>query len=189
MKKVEDIAELLAPAVSALALELLGLEYLPAARPAVLRLYIDAPGRSVGIEDCETVSREVSALLDVHDPIGGQYVLEVSSPGIDRPLFTAEQVGRHLGAEAKFSLSLPQDGRRRLQGVIRRVEDGLIVLECEGVEWRVPFDNVEKARLVPDLAALGLAPARPEPRAGGARASGKGKRSPKSRSGPAAQER
>lgn len=176
MGKAQDIVELLAPAVSALGLELLGVEYAPSGSSALLRLYIDAPGRMVAIEDCEAVSREVSALLDVHDPIASQYTLEVSSPGIDRPLFTAEQIARHVGEQVKLSLALPQDGRRRLQGVVRQVDGDLVVLDCDGALWRVPFENVGKARLVPDLVALGLAPARAEPAPGPVKRRAPGKR-------------
>ncbi len=166
MAKAEQITEMLAPAVAALDLELLGVEYRPSSHAGLLRLYIDAPGRAVGIDDCERVSREVSALLDVNDPISGQYTLEVSSPGLDRPLFTVEQVARHLGAEARFSLNLPQDGRRRLQGTITGVEGDSVVLDVEGVSWRVAFDNVERARLVPDKAFPRAAAGRDDERRG-----------------------
>lgn len=163
--KATEIAQLLAPTVQALGLELLGVEYLPSPGGAVLRMYIDLPGgedaeRRVGIEDCEAVSREVSAQLDVSDPISGNYTLEVSSPGVDRPLFSAPQFERFVGADAKVALKLPQDGRRRLQGAIQRVEGDTIVLVVDGAEFPVAFANVEKARLAPDWVALGLAPAK-----------------------------
>ena len=163
--KAQDIAALLAPTVGSLGLELLGAEYLPSPGGALLRLYIDVPEgdeRQVGIEDCEAVSREVSAQLDVEDPISGHYTLEVSSPGIDRPLFTPAQFQRYAGEQAKVGLKLPQDGRRRLQGRIVRVEGDTIVLDAEGTEFAVAAGNIDKARLVPDWVALGLAPA-PKP--------------------------
>lgn len=181
--KATDIANLLSPTVQALGLELLGIEYLPSPGGALLRLYIDTtvedaaaePPRMVGIEDCETVSREVSALLDVEDPISGHYTLEVSSPGVDRPLFTPAQFARFVGEQAKVSLKLPQDGRRRLQGRIAAAEGERIEFEIdaqpEPVRIAVAFDNIEKARLVPDWAALGLAPEKPGKKPG----SGKGK--------------
>ncbi len=183
--KATEIAALLVPTVQSLGLELLGAEYLPAPGGAVLRLYIDAragdiplddmPGdamqrRAVTVEDCEAVSREVSAQLDVADPISGNYTLEVSSPGIDRPLFTAAQFARFLGESAKVVLKLPQDGRRRLQGRILRVHVGesggdRIVFDVDGSEFTVAADNLvvegrDKARLLPDWAALGLASAK-----------------------------
>ncbi len=125
---------------------------------------IEAP-RMVGIEDCEAVSREVSAQLDVEDPISGNYTLEVSSPGVDRPLFTPAQFARFLGEQAKVVLHLPQDGRRRLQGRIVAVEGERIDLEVdakpEPQRVSVVFDNIEKARLVPDWAALGFVATKP----------------------------
>jgi ribosome maturation factor RimP len=161
--KAQEIAALLAPTIGSLGLELLGVEYLPAPGGAVLRLYIDTPEgdeRAVGIEDCEATSREVSAQLDVADPISGNYTLEVSSPGVDRPLFTAAQFARFQGENAKVVLKLPMDGRRRLQGAILRIEGGTIVFDVDASEFAVAIDNIEKARLVPDWVALGLAPAR-----------------------------
>jgi ribosome maturation factor RimP len=175
--KANEIAALLAPTVASLGLELLGAEYLPSPGGAMLRLYIDVPAeaagdgeepRSVTIEDCEAVSREVSAQLDVEDPISSHYTLEVSSPGIDRPLFGAAQFARFIGDSAKVVLKLPQDGRRRLQGAITRVEGENIAFAVDGtdgkpVELVVRADNIEKARLVPDWAALGLSAEKPKP--------------------------
>jgi len=107
------------------------------------------------------VSREVSAQLDVSDPISGHYTLEVSSPGVDRPLFTPAQFARFAGEEAKVGLKLPQDGRRKLQGRILRVQGDEIVFHLDGAEVVVPLENIDKARLVPDWAALGMAPKKP----------------------------
>jgi ribosome maturation factor RimP len=179
--KATDIANLLTPTVESLGLELLGVEYLPAPGGATLRLYIDIPmsdaadntagsaanvaaepPRMIGIEDCEAVSREVSALLDVEDPISGHYTLEVSSPGVDRPLFAPAQFARFAGDLAKVTLKLPQEGRRKLQGKIAEVEGERIDFEVDGKIFPVMFDNIEKARLVPDWVALGFAPAKKE---------------------------
>ncbi len=176
MDKARDIAAILAPTVQSLGLELLGIEYLPAPGGATVRLYIDVPAaeaaeRSVGIEDCEAVSREVSAQLDVEDPISGNYTLEVSSPGVDRPLFEAAQFARFAGEQAKVTLKLPQDGRRRLTGRIVSVEGDTVQFEVDGAAVAVALDNIEKARLVPDWAALGLAKEKP---------GGKGKKNPRS---------
>ncbi|MBO9718005.1 MAG: ribosome maturation factor RimP [Pseudoxanthomonas sp.] len=172
-EKHSEIAELLGPTVESLGLELLGIEYLPAPGGATLRLYIDVPAatggeaeRTVTIEDCEAVSREVSAQLDVADPISGNYTLEVSSPGLDRPLFTPAHFARFLGEQAKVGLKLPQDGRRRLQGTILRVEGGTVVFGLDGAEFAVAADNIDKARLVPDWAALGMAPTKNSPSKG-----------------------
>lgn len=168
--KATDIAKLLAPTIASLDLELLGAEYLPAPGSALLRLYIDVPEtdtsadgqpRAVTIEDCEAVSREVSAQLDVEDPISGHYTLEVSSPGVDRPLFTAAQFARFAGESVKVGLKLPQEGRRRLQGTILRVAGESIVFGLDGGdEFVVAFENIDKARLLPDWVALGFGPAK-----------------------------
>lgn len=165
MDKAQQISQLLAPTVSALGLELLGVEYLNMSGGAVLRLYIDVPEaeatgeapRAVGIDECEQVSREVSAQLDVEDPISGHYTLEVSSPGLDRPLFTLAQFARFAGETAKVGLKLPQDGRRRLTGRILKVEGELVHFDVDGQPFVAAFDNIDKARIVPDWAALGYA--------------------------------
>src|SRR3546814_5761928 len=88
-------------------------EYLPTSGRSLLRVYFNVADRHVGIEDCERASREISAAMDVHDPISGEYTLEVSSPGIDRPLYTPAQFALYVGQQIKLSLRLPQDGRRR----------------------------------------------------------------------------
>ncbi len=174
--KATEISRMLAPTVASLGVELLGIEYLPAPGSALVRLYIDVPAaelgdasgvdddglpRSVSIDDCQAVSREVSAQLDVEDPIAGNYTLEVSSPGLDRPLFTLQHYTRFLGETAKVTLRLPQDGRRRLTGVITRVDEDGVLFRVEDTEFLVAADNIDKARLVPDWAALGLAPVKP----------------------------
>lgn len=174
--KATDISNLLSPTVQALGLELLGIEYLPIQGGSLLRLYIDIPAdavgdagapRMVGIEDCESVSREVSARLDVEDPISGNYTLEVSSPGVDRPLFTPAQFTRFTGEQVKIALKLPQDGRRKLQGRIAAVEGDRVDLDVdakpEPQRVSVAFENIEKARLIPDWAALGFGPSKQEP--------------------------
>lgn len=159
-QQAEHIAALLAPVVETLGLELLGVEFRTGS--GVLRLYIDLPvgeSRTVNVDDCERVSREVSALLDVEDPIPGHYTLEVSSPGLDRPLFTGAQFARFAGEQAKLQLRLPQDGRRRLQGRIERADETCVVLVPEGGDpVEIVIENIEQARLVPDWVALGYAP-------------------------------
>jgi ribosome maturation factor RimP len=137
-----------------------GVEWIPSGGQGTLRVYIDAEGREVDIEDCESASRELSAILDVEDPLPGHYVLEVSSPGIDRPLFTAEHFSRFVGDEVKVTLKAPIDNRRRLRGRIVQVDEAQIAVDVDGV-GRMQFEHadVESARLVPDWVALGYAPA------------------------------
>ena len=155
-----------------LGLECLGVEFTPSQGQSTLRVYLDLPEadgaerREVGIEDCEKASRELSALLDVDDPIPGHYVLEVSSPGIDRPLFTAAHFRKAAGQEVKVLLKAPLDGRRRLRGKLAVVEGDRISLEAEGRTFDFDHNQVESARVVPDWVALGYAP---QPKLGGKR--------------------
>jgi len=142
---------MLVPVVADMGLECLGVEYSPSHGNSLVRVYIDAPGRAVTVDDCEAVSRQVSATLDVNDPVQGRYTLEVSSPGLDRPLFTPEQFGRFIGQEARVEVNLPIDGRRRFQGPIRAVEGTTVVLDQDGTPVRIAHDNVHKAKLVPDF--------------------------------------
>ncbi len=155
-----------------LGLECLGVEFNPSQGQSTLRIYLDlldktgpdGERREVGIEDCETASRELSALLDVEDPIPGNYVLEVSSPGIDRPLFTAAQFAKVGGQEVKLLLKSSLEGRRRLRGKLISVEGEHIVLETEGKTFEFDHALVESARVVPNWEALGYAP---QPKRGG----------------------
>jgi ribosome maturation factor RimP len=116
----------------------------------LLRLYIDRPD-GVNLEDCERVSHQVSGLLDVEDPIPGEYTLEVSSPGLDRPLRKAEHFKRFEGHEARVRLKLPRDGRRRFKGVIKDAGQDGFVLESDEGSVRIALDEIDLARLVPDL--------------------------------------
>ena len=159
----EELSELLAPAIADLGLELVGIEFSPNSGSSLLRVYIDEPERGVNIDDCERASREISALLDVNDPVAGRYTLEVSSPGLERPLFTPEHFTRFMGEIVKLNLSLPIDGRRRFQGAIRAVEGDRITLDQDGTDVTIVHANVVRARLVPDYAALGIVNARAEP--------------------------
>ena len=156
----EQLDEMLAPLVTDLGLEYVGIEFSPNRGSSLLRVYIDAPERPVTIEDCERTSREISALLDVNDPIEGRYTLEVSSPGLDRPLFTPEQFSRFIGSEVRVSTALPIDGRRRFHGMLRHVDDEAIVIEQDGREASIAHSNIAKARLVPDYEAMGLVAAK-----------------------------
>jgi len=158
----EQINALLAPVVRDLGLELVGIEFSPGHGGSLLRVYVDVAGRPVTIDDCERASREISALLDVNDPVAGRYTLEVSSPGLDRPLFTPDQFARFVGQAVKVNVNLPLDGRRRFHGTIREVDGDRITIEQDGEPVTIVHANVAKARLAPDYAALGLAAARRE---------------------------
>ncbi len=172
----QALAQRFSEVLADLGLECLGVEFTPSHGQSTLRVYlelpdkdapdasVDAERREVGIEDCEKASRELSALLDVEDPIPGHYVLEVSSPGIDRPLFTAAQFEKATGQEVKVLLKAPLEGRRRLRGKLTSVREGQIALEGEGRTFEFGHSLVESARVVPDWVALGYAP---QPKPGG----------------------
>jgi len=155
-QKLQEIEALLAPLIAELDLELLGVEYAPSSHRSLLRLYIDAADRHVTVDDCALVSREVSALLDVNDPIDGQYVLEVSSPGFDRPLFKSAHFERYVGEKAKITLHLPMEGRRRFTAEIVKVDAHSVVVRQDGMDFDLALENIQKARLVPDYSRLGL---------------------------------
>ncbi|WP_354695801.1 ribosome maturation factor RimP [Elongatibacter sediminis] len=146
---VAKLTALLQPLVTELGFEFVGLEYSSNPKNPVLVLYIDKP-EGIAVEDCETVSREAAALLDVEDPIPGHYVLEVSSPGLDRPLFTPEQFERFAGEVAQVSVFAPVSGRRKFKGRILGVDDSEIRIEQDGEAIVLEHGNIAKARLVPD---------------------------------------
>ena len=147
------LTRLLQPLGEDLGYEFVGLEHSSNPKMPVLVIYIDRPG-GISVEDCERVSREVAAMLDVEDPIPGHYNLEVSSPGLDRPLFTLEQFERFQGEVAQLSLYAPVGGRRRFKGQILGTSEGRVRLDQDGEEVELEMGNIAKARLVPDYDSL-----------------------------------
>ena len=147
------LTRLLQPLIQDLGYEFVGLEHSSNPKNPVLVIYIDRP-EGITVDDCESVSREVAALLDVEDPIPGHYSLEVSSPGLDRPLFTLEQFERFSGEEVKVSLYAPLDGRRKFRGRILGVAGGRVRLDQDGTAVELDMGNIAKARLVPDYDSL-----------------------------------
>lgn len=144
------LEDLLQPVVEDLGFELLGVEYAPHPTNGLLRLYIDSDA-GITVDDCAIVSREVSGLLDVEDPISGHYNLEVSSPGMNRPLFKLEHFRQFIGEQAKLTALPPVDGRKNFKGTIQAVEGEDLLLEVDGEIYRIPHDRVQKARLVPEF--------------------------------------
>jgi len=151
---------LIAPTVRALGCEVWGVEYRPRARGSTLKVFIDTAD-GVTIDDCERVSSQVSALLDVEDPIVEAYRLEVSSPGLDRVLFTREQYLACVGERVDVLLAFPFEGRRRFEGELGGVEGDDVVVRIDSEEARssnellLPFGQIQRTRIVPDYAALG----------------------------------
>jgi ribosome maturation factor RimP len=142
----ERLIALIEPLVGRLGYELVELEQTSGRGSAVVRLFIDRP-EGVGLTDCEQVSREVSALLDVEDPIPTAYTLEVSSPGFDRVLRTPAHFARFVGARVAVELAAPREGRRRYTGTLLAADEAGIALEVDGQRVPVSFAEIGKARL------------------------------------------
>ena len=150
----DRLQALIEPVVEDLGYELVGVEYLSNPKNRVVRIYIDAEPDGIRVEDCERVSREVSALFDVEEPVPGQYTLEVSSPGIERPLFTGAHFARFCGEMAAVQLVAPVAGRRRFKGVIARADEARVVLNVDGQEVELAVADIARAHLAPDLEAV-----------------------------------
>ena len=142
----ERLIDLIEPLLGRLGYELVELEFSSGRAHAVVRLYIDK-AEGVGLEDCERVSREVSALLDVEDPVPIAYTLEVSSPGFDRVLRTQAHFGRFVGSRVFVELKVPREGGRRYTGTLTSVDEAGIAVEVDGQRVEVPFIDIGKARL------------------------------------------
>jgi ribosome maturation factor RimP len=143
----DQLVELLAPVVSDLGYELWELEYTTQSG-GLLRLYIDS-AEGISVEDCERVSRAVSAAMDEADPIASNYTLEVSSPGLDRVLRTVEHFARFVGEQVRVETRQLVGGRKRFVGKLSEVAGGAITLEVDGGTVSLPVDGIHKARLEP----------------------------------------
>lgn len=144
----QALLDLLAPPIAALGYELVDLEA-RTGRNGLLRIYIDKPS-GVTVGDCELVSQQVGALLDVEDPLPGRYVLEVSSPGLDRRLRTIEHFDRFKDETVRIELKSPRDGRRRLKGRIVGADEDMISIDVDGTTWNIGLGEIAIARLVPE---------------------------------------
>ena len=144
----QKLTELLQGSVEDLGCELWGIECQRSGRYLTVRLFIDKED-GVTVEDCADVSRQVSAVLDVEDPIADKYNLEVSSPGLDRPLFTIEQYQRFIGQEISLHLRIPVADRRKWQGVLERIEGDMLILNVDGQAQVLVFGNIQKANVIP----------------------------------------
>lgn len=147
----DRLVALIEPALLALGYELVLLEYSPGIKTASLRLYIDAKA-GIDLSDCEKVSREMAALLDLEDPIEKAYQLEVSSPGLDRPLTKVEHYERFKGEKVRVQTLVPINGRKKFIGPIIGLEQRALMLKQDAEIVRIPLADIEKARLVPDYA-------------------------------------
>lgn len=143
----DDIEQLLKPTIEDMGYVLWGCEYLAQGKHSLLRIYIDKEN-GIGIEDCEQVSRQVSALLDVEDPISGNYSLEISSPGIPRPLFSPWQYQAQVGQMVQLKVFRPINGVRKFTGAIVSANENTLVLDINGKQQDFLFSNIAKANLM-----------------------------------------
>ena len=145
-----ELIKLLEPVVTALGYEMLGIEYFRQKDGSMLRLYIDNDA-GITIDDCTRVNHQVIGVLDVHDPIRERYHLEISSPGLDRPLFTLEQFQRFIGEKVKMKLSEKIEERKKVTGVIKAVDETAVLVSDDGVDYLIPAEAIDSAHLVPEI--------------------------------------
>jgi ribosome maturation factor RimP len=153
MRKIDPVLhEKLVSLASSMGYELIGVEMLPQGGQVVFRLYVDSPN-GITVDDCSKVSHQVSALFDVEEPVQGRYILEVSSPGIDRPLFELDQYRKQVGNRIKVKLYVPIDQRRQFKGILKRVEGDVIVLQVEDSDQEIslPYSAIEKANVIGEI--------------------------------------
>lgn len=150
MDRQSQIRDLIEPAVRAMDCELWGIEYLAQGKHTTLRIFIEKQD-GVQVDDCEKVSKQVSAVLDVEDPIQAAYTLEVSSPGVDRILFERQQYEQFLGEQLKVRLRANFDGRRNFSGILVALEDEEVVLRVDDEEFVFPLEGIDKAQVVPNF--------------------------------------
>jgi ribosome maturation factor RimP len=146
----QQLTQLFTPAVEALGFELVGLEFVRAGKHSTLRVYIDHEN-GIDVDNCAEVSHQISAIMDVEDPITNEYYLEVSSPGADRQLFKAAHYQQFIGENVAIKLNTPQQGRRNFSGALTAFEDDTVVVEVDGVEYRLMLTNIEKANIIPNF--------------------------------------
>ncbi|PKG39362.1 ribosome maturation factor RimP [Psychromonas sp. Urea-02u-13] len=146
----QRLTEMFAPSVEDLGYELVGIEYVRAGSHSTLRVYIDQEA-GILVDDCAAVSRQISALMDVEDPITNEYTLEVSSPGLERPLFNAAHYASFAGEVVKVQLRMPIQNRRKWKGIIDSVEGEIICINVDGTLERFALSNIQKANIVPQF--------------------------------------
>ncbi len=148
---MSDIWSLIEPVIEGMGYEVVDIEFKPHPTNGLLRIYIDKPD-GILLEDCEQVSKQVSSLLDVEDPIPGHFNLEISSPGMDRPLRKQKDFERFSGQVVKIKLSVPTiEGQRNFTGKLIGFQEKDVVIEMDGETYYLPLDTIDKARLVPQF--------------------------------------
>ncbi|MGX5174993.1 ribosome maturation factor RimP [Aliikangiella sp. IMCC44653] len=150
MAKVDKLAEMLRPAAEALGYEFIGVEYIGQGKHSILRVYIDHVN-GINVDDCASVSHQASGILEVEDPIASQYTLEVSSPGMERPLFTMAHFEQFVGHQIQVRCHVGVNGRRKFKGPLISAKDEQLVISVDNEEYTLEFGDVDKANVVPDF--------------------------------------
>ena len=148
---MQDLTELFEPVIRSMGYELVGIEFQGSTQHGTLRVYIDHEN-GIGVDDCVAISHQISAILDVEEPIQQAYDLEVSSPGINRPLFKAQDYEQYSGHSAKIKMAVPLNGRKNFKGVLQGVIDSRsvkIMVDNEGYD--LPISDIAKANLVGEI--------------------------------------
>ena len=148
------LRQILGAVIESMGYELVGVEFHRHRSNALLRVYIDKQSDNksgIDLDDCQRVSHQISGVLDVEDPIPCRYTLEVSSPGLDRPLFEAKHFSNFAGHRVQINLAMSLNGKKKYIGLLKGIKDGDVIVEIEGAELSVPLERIEKARLVPDI--------------------------------------
>tara|TARA_R110000744_G_scaffold98591_19_gene190549 strand:- start:1318 stop:1776 length:459 start_codon:yes stop_codon:yes gene_type:complete len=144
----QKLTEMLTAPVEALGFELVGIEFVRAGIHSTMRVYIDHPD-GISVDHCAEVSRQVSSVLDVEDPISTEYNLEVSSPGMERPLFKLQHYIESVGEVVAIRLNMPMGDRRNFKGKLLSESDGMLTVEVDNQEFVLAFANIEKGNVVP----------------------------------------
>jgi len=159
MASKKELEGLIAPVVESFGCELWGIDFTPFKQSALLRVFIDKAS-GVTLDDCSNISHQLSGMLDVEDPIQLPYRLEVSSPGVERPLLRLEHYLRYQSAEVKIRLKWPINGQRNFTGSIESADEDNVVLRVEGEKLELPFEAIGRGRLVIDFTVEGGSPNR-----------------------------
>ncbi|MGM0541417.1 MAG: ribosome maturation factor RimP [Pseudomonadota bacterium] len=151
MNLEEKLENLLKPTIESMGFELWGFEYLPAGRHSILRVFIEKPDMGITVDECAAVSRQISAIMDVEDPISSAYMLEVSSPGMDRLLFKPKQYELYLNKPIQVRTAVGVLGRRKFKGPLVLVNDTMIGIEIDGELYEITYDIIDKANVVAEF--------------------------------------
>ncbi len=153
MRQHESLEKVILPVVNGLGLQWVGLQYFPQGKKSIVRLFVEKDG-GITVDDCQRVSRQVDAVLTIESPLLHDYVLEVSSPGFDRILFSPQQCGGHIGKLVSIRLVIPINGKKNFRGRLHQVEGEKITIVAPEGEVTFSFSDMDEVRLVPEWVGL-----------------------------------